>query len=63
MPTTNVIECSTACTVTLQLETTPADPDRIADLAEMWGLFLLAAIVVLCFRKLYDIFDRAPHGE
>lgn len=59
----NVIECATACTVTLQLETSPADPARLADLAEMWGLFLGAAIVVLCLRKLANIFDRSPHGD
>lgn len=58
-----VIECATACTATVQLEPAPPSSDFIADQAEVWGLFLVVAIVVLCLRKLYDLFDKAPHGD
>lgn len=36
---------------------------RISDMSEVWTLFLVAIIVVFCLRKLFDIFDRSPHGE
>lgn len=57
----NVIECSTACTVTVVLEPAPAPEGSIEDVASMWGLFFVAAIVVMGLRKLYDLFDRGPH--
>lgn len=57
------IQCSTACTVTIAIETAPADPARLADLSEAWSLFLGAAIVIVLLKKLYDIFDKAPHGD
>ena len=37
--------------------------EKIADMSALWSLFLLAAIVILCIRKLFNVFDRAPHGE
>lgn len=36
---------------------------RIADMAVLWGLFLGAAIVIICLRKFANIWERAPHGE
>ncbi len=36
---------------------------KIADLNSMWSIFLGAAIVIVLLRKLYQIFDRSPHGE
>lgn len=57
----NIIECSTACTVTVQLEPAPVTEDHIADLSAAWYLFFGAAIVIVAVRKLYDLFDRGPH--
>jgi hypothetical protein len=57
------IQCATACTVTLQIEPTPITLERIQDMGLVWSGFLLAAIVVLGLRKIFDIFDKAPHGE
>lgn len=37
--------------------------EKMQDMATVWGLFLLAAIVILCARKILNIFDRAPHAE
>lgn len=37
--------------------------EKIADMATLWGMFLLAAIAILCVRKLFNIFDKAPHAE
>lgn len=37
--------------------------EKIADMAALWGMFLLVAIVILGLRKLYNVFDKAPHGE
>lgn len=60
MPT---IECSTACTVTVQIEPTPITLERIEDMGLVWSGFLLAAVVIIGLRKIFDIFDKAPHGE
>lgn len=45
-----------AITVTVLVEPAPADPERIADMQALWGLFLVAAIVVFCARRLLDLF-------
>jgi hypothetical protein len=58
-----VIECATACTATVQLEPAPPTSDFLADQGSVWVLFLGAGIAVLCLRKLYDLFDKAPHGD
>ena len=58
-----VIECATACTATVQLEPAPPTSEYLGDMSEVWLLFLGAAIVVFCLRKLYDLFDKAPHGD
>ena len=57
------INCSSACTVTIALEPAPVDPARLTDLTDAWGLFLGAAIVIILLKKMYDIFDKAPHGD
>ena len=35
--------------------------DRIADQSAVWSLFLVAAVVVLCVRGIYNLFNRSPH--
>lgn len=57
------IQCTEACTVTIQLQPAPPDPSHIADYSTMFGLFFLAALVIFCARKVYDFFDRTPHHE
>lgn len=37
--------------------------EKMQDMSALWGMFLLAAIVILCLRKLFNVFDKAPHGE
>lgn len=61
--TSNVIECSTACTVTLQVVSAPPDSDRLGDIAELAGYFFVAALAIFCARALYDLFNRAPHAD
>lgn len=58
-----VIECATACTATVQLEPAPPAEGFMEDQSAVWLLFLGAGITVLCLRKLYDLFDKAPHGD
>lgn len=48
------------CTADL---TSPFNAERMVDMAAMWGMFLAVCIVVLGLRKLYDVFDKAPHGD
>lgn len=55
------IQCSAACTVTIQLEPAPVTMERIDDMTLIWGGFLLAAIVVMGLRKLSNVFDSSPH--
>lgn len=57
-----VIECGQACTVTVQLEPAPADADRLADYTTLAGLFLAAAVIVFCARRLLDLF-RLPNED
>jgi len=37
--------------------------EKIQDMSALWSMFLLVFIVIIGLRKLYDIFDKAPHGE
>lgn len=37
--------------------------EKMQDMATVWGLFLLAAIAIICARKILNIFDKAPHAE
>ena len=43
-------------TVTVVVEPAPADPERIGDMSSLWGLFLVAAVVIFCMRRLLDLF-------
>lgn len=56
-----VIECATACTVTLQLESAPVTTEKIADIGEAFGWMLLMVILVFAGRKLFEVFDGGPH--
>lgn len=46
----------TGSTVTVVVEPAPVDPDHIADMSAMWSLFLVAAVVIFCARRLLDLF-------
>lgn len=59
--TSQTISCGSACTI--ELKTAAADPAHIADMSTLWGLFLGAAVVVLCLRKLLDLFNTTPHDS
>lgn len=61
--TQQVIECATTCTVTLLLASAPPDSDRLGDMAELAGYFFVAALTIFLLRKLFDLFDRAPHAD
>lgn len=37
------------------------DPERMADMLQLWGWMLLPVILVWGGRKLYEFFDRTPH--
>ena len=56
------IQCGSACTVTLQLAPAPATPEHFHDLTDGWYLYFGAAIVIICGKKIVQLFDRAPHG-
>lgn len=51
-----VVECSSECTVTVQLAPAPPTTDNIADIGEVFTLFLVACVVVFCMRELYNLF-------
>ncbi len=42
--------------VTVQVEAAPPDPERLADLGTVFGLFFVAAVAIFCARRLLDLF-------
>ncbi|MFT4241443.1 MAG: hypothetical protein QM569_04080 [Acidovorax sp.] len=48
--------------ITVLVEPAPPDDERIQDMASLWGLFLVVAIVIFCMRKLGDLFS-IPHND
>ena len=54
--TSQVIQCTTACTVTLQLEPSSVSDDRIADYGQLFTLLLVAGVVVFCAKGLVNLF-------
>ncbi len=67
--TGTTIQCTGgACTVTLDMKhtldlNTDLSPERMADMGLLFAAFFGAAVVILGVRKLYDLFDRGPHGS
>ena len=51
-----VVTTENGATVTVLVEPAPADPERIADMGALWSIFLVAAVVVFCARRLLDLF-------
>ena len=60
--TTATTTTSDGLAVTVSVEPAPANPEHIADLALLWGLFFAAALVVFLARRLLDLF-RVNHHE
>lgn len=50
------IQCTTDCTVTVQLAPAPPQTDNVADIGMVFGLLLVAAVAVFCMRQLLNIF-------
>ncbi|WP_159912017.1 hypothetical protein [Pantoea sp. 18069] len=44
-------------TVIVQVEPAPPDPERIEDISVLFGLFLVAAVVITCARALMKLFS------
>jgi len=57
------INCEGACTVSLALVSPELEPQKFQDMAQIGGLFAVAAVVILCMRKVFNFFDKAPHGD
>lgn len=53
---TNTVTADNGSTVTVLVEPAPADPQRIADMAELAGLFFVAALSIFLLRRLLDLF-------
>jgi hypothetical protein len=49
-------------TITVLVEPAPADPEHLADLSALWGLFLVAAVAIYCMRRILDVF-RTDHAD
>lgn len=58
------VVCGGACTVTHVLSLDPGmlTPEQVADYMALWAAFLLAAVVVLGAKAIYNRF-RIDHGE
>lgn len=44
-------------TVVVQVEPAPPNPEHIADIELLFGLFLVAAVVITCARGLLKLFS------
>lgn len=55
------IECTTACTVTLQLEPAPVTTEKLEDIGVAFGLMLFMVILVWGGRQVYNVFNGGPH--
>lgn len=44
-------------TIVVQVEPAPPDPERIEDISILFGLFLVAAVVITCARALLKLFS------
>lgn len=53
---TQIIQCTNACTVTLQVEPAPVSDERLADYGSLFYLLLGAVVVVGCMVGLVRLF-------
>ncbi|WP_157896718.1 hypothetical protein [Acidovorax carolinensis] len=49
-------------TVVVQVEPAPPNPEHIEDISMLFGLFLVAAVVIACARGLLNLF-RVDHAK
>lgn len=49
-------------TLTVLVQPAPPDPERLADLGELYILFFCAALAIFCMRQLYNLF-RVDHDR
>ena len=54
----NVIECSTACTVTVQLSPAPPSADDVADITAVAGILLVALAGVWGAKQLLNLVTK-----
>lgn len=57
------VNCTGPCTVTLALKPVELEPQRLQDMAQLWGLFLAVFVVIYCAKQFLKFFESAPHGE
>ena len=54
---------SDGLTVTVQVEPAPPSPENLGDISAVFGLFLAAAVLVFCARRLLDLFNVSPNED
>lgn len=60
--TGNVVQCTGTCTLILTPKAEEIDVGRVADMGALTAMFFAAGIVILCVRKLGDLFT-VPHDK
>ena len=60
--TDQVIECSSACTVTLQLVPPTATSDYYTSSGVIFGAIMTAAVLIWCARFVARLFSRSPEA-
>lgn len=53
--------CGAACTVTVQIEPSPATEEKLGDIALAFGLMMFVVLLVWGGRQLYNVFNGGPH--
>ena len=51
-----IVQCTNACTVTLQVEPSPASDERLAEYGVLFGMLLVVLVVVGCAKALVNLF-------
>lgn len=57
------VACTGVCQLQIELKPAPPDAERIQDIVSISGLFLGAAVIIVCMRGLLKLFDSTPHSD
>ncbi len=50
------VVCSGECTVSVQVAPVPLTPEEVADIGVLFGLLLVACVMVYCAKQLLNLF-------
>lgn len=57
----NSINCDAACTVAIELKAEEPDAQKLSDMSQLWGLFLVVLVAIYCAKQMLKFFESTPH--